>query len=64
MKARLYSRAAIAEFWLLLTQEGALEVNRLPGPDGYTEVTRLDGEAAVSPLAVPDVWFAVADFFA
>jgi Uma2 family endonuclease len=64
VKARLYSRAAIAEFWLLLTQECALEVYRRPDPDGYTEVTRLDGEAAVSPLAFPDVRFAVADFFA
>ena len=64
VKARLYSRAAIAEFWLLLTQECALEIYRLPGPDGYTEVTRLDGEAVVSPLAFPDVRFAVAAFFA
>ena len=64
VKARLYARAAIAEFWLLLTQDHALEAYRAPGPDGYAEVMRLGGDAAVSPLAFPDVRFAVADFFA
>lgn len=64
VKARLYARAAIPEFWLFLAQECALEVHRTPGPDGYARVTRLGGEAVVSPLAFPDVQFAVADFFA
>ena len=62
--ARLYSRAAIPEFWLFLARNCDVEVYRAPGADGYTEVTRLDGEAVVSPLAFPDVRFALAAFFA
>ncbi len=64
VKAGLYARAAIPEFWLLLAHDGALEVYRAPDLDGYAEVTQLGGDAAVSPLAFPDVRFAVAEFFA
>jgi Uma2 family endonuclease len=64
VKARLYSRAAIVEFWLFLAQNCEVEVYREPGADGYAQVTRLGGAALVSPLAFPDVRFAVADFFA
>ena len=64
VKARLYSRAAIPEFWLFLSQECVLEVYRAPDTDGYAEVTRLGGAAVVSPLAFADVQFVVADFFA
>jgi Uma2 family endonuclease len=64
VKARLYAQAGIAEFWLFLPVEGAAEVYRLPGFDGYTSVTRLGSGQTVSPLAFPDVAFTVADFFA
>ena len=64
VKARLYARAGIAEFWLLLPQDGAVEVHRAPGPDGYAGVTRLGSGQTVSPLAFPAAGFAVADFFA
>jgi len=39
VKARLYARAGIAEFWLCLTMDGAVEVYRGPGPEGYAGVT-------------------------
>ena len=64
VKARLYARASIAEFWLCLATEGAVEIHRRPGPDGYAEVTVHSADQAVSPLAFPDVSFAVAEFFA
>jgi Uma2 family endonuclease len=64
VKARLYARAGIAEFWLLLTMDGTVEVYRAPGSDGYTSVTRHGPGQTVSPLAFPDVDFTVADFFA
>jgi Uma2 family endonuclease len=64
VKARLYARAGIAEFWLFLVTEGAVEVYRAPGPDGYTTVTRYGPGEMVSPLAFPDIGFAVRDFFA
>jgi Uma2 family endonuclease len=64
VKARLYARTGILEFWLCLATDGAVEVYRGPGADGYASVTRHGAGDVVSPLAFPDVRFAVADFFA
>ena len=64
VKARLYARAGIAEFWLCLAMDGAVEVYRGPGADGYAGVTLHGRGQIVSPLAFPDVSFAVTDFFA
>jgi Uma2 family endonuclease len=64
VKARLYARAGIAEFWLFLATDGAVEVYREPGADGYASVTRHGPGHTVSPLAFPDVGFTVTDFFA
>jgi Uma2 family endonuclease len=64
VKARLYARAGIPEFWLCLAMDGAIEVYRRPAADGYAEVMLYGPEHSVSPLAFPDVSFAVSDFFA
>ena len=64
VKARLYARAGIAEFWLFLTTDGLLEVYRGPGPDGYSNVTQHGAGQTLSPLAFSDVSFSVTDFFA
>jgi len=64
VKARLYARAAIPEFWLCLVADGAIEVYREPRPEGYASMTRYGGDQPVSPLAFPDVSFVVSDFFA
>jgi Uma2 family endonuclease len=64
VKSRLYAQAGIAEFWLCLVMDGAVEVHRRPGPDGYANLVRHGPGEMVSPLAFPDVSFAVADFFA
>ena len=64
VKSRLYARAGIPEFWLCLARDGAVEVYRVPGADGYASVTLYGPEQMVSPLAFPDVSFAVTDFFA
>jgi len=64
VKARLYARAEIPEFWLCLARDGAVEVYRTPGADGYASVTLYSPEQMMSPLAFPDVSFAVSDFFA
>lgn len=64
VKSRLYARAGIGEFWLLLTVDGTVEVYRAPGSEGYTSVTQHGPGQMVSPLAFPDVGFAVTDFFA
>jgi Uma2 family endonuclease len=64
VKARLYARAGIQEFWLCLAMDGAIEVCRAPAADGYTSVTLYGPGQMVSPLAFPDVSFGVTDFFA
>jgi Uma2 family endonuclease len=64
VKWRLYARAGIAEFWLCLTMDGAVEVYRDPGADGYGSVTLHGSGETVSSLAFADVSFAVTDFFA
>jgi Uma2 family endonuclease len=64
VKARLYARAGVAEFWLCLATDGCIEVYRGPGADGYAGVTRHGPGERVAPLSFPDVTFAVTDFFA
>ena len=64
VKSRLYARAGILEFWLCLATDGAIEVYRGPGADGYADVTSHGPGQVVTPLAFPDVSFAVTDFFA
>jgi Uma2 family endonuclease len=64
VKARLYARAGIPEFWLCLTMDGAVEVYREPRAGGYAGVTQYGPGQVISPLAFPDVSFAVTDFFA
>ena len=64
VKARLYARAGFPEFWLCLARDGAVEVHRAPAADGYASVTVHGPGQMVSPLAFPDVSFAVTDFFA
>jgi Uma2 family endonuclease len=64
VKSRLYARAGIAEFWLLLATDGTVEVHRTPGAEGYASVTRYGSGQTVTPLAFPEIGFAVDDFFA
>jgi Uma2 family endonuclease len=64
VKGRLYARAGIPEFWLCLVGESAIEVYRGPSADGYAHMTVHGPGELVSPLAFPDVSFAVNDFFA
>lgn len=63
VKGRLYARAGIPEFWLCLAADGAIEVYRRPSAEGYAGVTQHGPGQTVSPLAFPDVSFAVSDFF-
>jgi Uma2 family endonuclease len=63
VKARLYARAGLAEFWLFLTTESVVEVYRAPSPDGYSNLTLYGAGQTLSPLAFPDVVFSVTDFF-
>jgi Uma2 family endonuclease len=64
VKARLYARAGIAEFWLFLANDAVVDVHRQPTAGGYAHVSRHGFDQTVSPLAFPAVAFAVSDFFA
>jgi Uma2 family endonuclease len=61
IKAPLYARHEIREYWLLDLPAKLLEVYRRPGPDGYGEVRRLRRGDSIAPEAFPDVVFAVSD---
>jgi Uma2 family endonuclease len=58
------TRGGLPEFWLSLALDRAVEVHRAPGSDGYASLTVCRPGQTVSPLAFPDVAFAVTDFFA
>ena len=43
----------------------SIEVHRIPGADGYRDVTRVAGPTStVAPLAFPDVALTLAEVFA
>jgi Uma2 family endonuclease len=61
VKVPLYARAGIPETWLLNALDGALEVYREPGPEGYRRTFTLGPERQVACEAFPDVVLRVAD---
>ncbi|HEY2737186.1 MAG TPA: Uma2 family endonuclease [Thermoanaerobaculia bacterium] len=61
VKAPLYARHGIREYWILDLPGKVLEVHRRPGPDGYAEVRRLRRGDSIAPEALPDTVFAVSD---
>src|SRR5262245_54427915 len=67
-KAAAYSRAGIADYWIVNLVERALEVHRepaRPGPArrhwGYVSIETLGADAAIRPLAAPSSGIRVAD---
>ena len=61
IKVPLYARSGIPEVWLVDLERGQVEVYRSPSPQGYREIRRLQGEAALSPEAFPDLKLRAAD---
>lgn len=64
MKARLYARARITEYWLVDVGHERVDVFRGPGDEGYADTTQVGRGGAVASLAFPDVAIAVDDLFA
>jgi Uma2 family endonuclease len=67
-KASLYSRAGIADYWIVNLVNNQVEVHRDPHPDatqhyghGYASATILVPPAVVNPLAAAQVSLAVVD---
>ena len=69
VKAKLYARAGLADYWIVNLVERRLERFRKPvggqteGQPSYSEATNFSTGEAISPLAAPDSQIAVADLF-
>ncbi|MDX1532353.1 MAG: Uma2 family endonuclease, partial [Rhodothermales bacterium] len=59
VKLPLYARSGIAEVWLVVLDEDAVEVHRSPGPDGYGDRARHERGDLVHPAAFPEATLAV-----
>lgn len=63
VKAVLYARAEICEYWVLDVRGRRLLVHRNPGSGKYADIAVYDEHECVSPLSAPDASFRVADAF-
>lgn len=61
LKARIYARYGIADYWVVNIPDRTLMVHRQPGPTGYASTISLDDTASVIPLAAPNAAVRVAD---
>jgi Uma2 family endonuclease len=64
IKLRLYAEAGIPEYWVVDAAGEAVELHRMPSPDGYREVIRLTGASAVSLQAFAEVVLTLPEIFA
>ncbi len=63
VKADLYARAGIPEYWVVNIQEQSVHIYREAGPTGYATMTTLrTGESAV-PLAEPQAHLSLNELF-
>jgi Uma2 family endonuclease len=68
LKAHIYARAGIADYWILNLNDRQLEIHRNPVPDAsrkgryrYADVTVVPADGRATPLAAPQARIAVAD---
>ena len=62
VKATLYARAGVPEYWIVNLPERVVEVHRDPRPDGgYASVTIHGADQTIHPAAFPDVAVAIAE---
>jgi Uma2 family endonuclease len=67
LKARLYARAGIADYWIVNLVDRVVEVHRAPSRPsprrrtGYATVQRLPAAETITPLAAPTSRISVAD---
>ena len=63
IKAHLYARAGVAEYWVLDINGRRLIVHREPHAGHYKSVTAYNDQEQLAPLAAPDSIFQVASAF-
>ncbi len=61
VKAAIYARHGLPEYWVVAIPTRQLIVHRQPTADGYADVQMYDENAVVAPLARPDAQVRVAD---
>jgi Uma2 family endonuclease len=64
VKARLYARARIREYWLIDAGRESVGVFRTPEGDAYASVATVTREGSLAALAFPDVLIGVDELFA
>jgi len=63
VKAALYARAGVVEYWVLDVSGRRLLVHRNPQAGTYADVAAYSQQESASPLAAPQAQFRVADAF-
>ncbi len=61
VKAAIYARHGLPEYWVVAIPTRQLIVHRQPTAEGYADVQTYKANAIVSPLARPDASVRVAD---
>lgn len=61
LKASLYARHGVADYWVVDAYGRRIFVHRRPSPEGYAEITEFDRDGQIAPLAFPDLMVKVAD---
>lgn len=64
VKAELYARHAVAEYWLVDVQRNVVILHREPGEDGYAVTREAAADEVLEPMALPGLRIAVADILA
>jgi Uma2 family endonuclease len=61
VKAALYARFRLREYWVVDASAPRILVHRSPGADGWGEVREVGRDETVSPLAFPQIVVCLAD---
>ena len=64
LKARLYARARITEYWLVDVGNERVDVFRSSSGEAYADTSPVGRGGRVVPLTFPDVAITIADLFA
>lgn len=63
VKRKTYAREGIQDYWIVDVVNKQLRVYRCPSDGDYQQITTLNGDSFISPLAFPDLAIAVKQIF-